>query len=347
MIIHDVFEKKQMILNFKIMDLLQMLSDQRLTIRRQNKEQIRMIRNYILDNLPTQQVYLPPLVAYTDETLEDGRPPTRLHLIDGTQRLQAFVELDAYVNRSFMSEDEEEQKKVIHLMYRFEALEIAVQVYEGMGEDEASQLFVDLNTKGKKVALSKRIAYDSRSSINQITNRLLQQHTMLREAGVDEEKVAIVRPNNKHLLSLSQLRRIIGYFMAGKTISSRLSMDVESIMSEEENIALISTWFDELFSLYPADSIGDYEVSMLAGFPLLYAVAVYATDGLEELSFDEKQAEVVRRMRKLAKVDWSRNQEDWLDFNGRFRGKENYFYLSSDKRNIEALVAWLTRKGGE
>lgn len=347
MIIHDVFEKRQAVINYPIDELLQMLSEGRLVLRRQNKEQIRMIRNYIFDNILTEQIYLPPLVAYMEEgSLDDGRPD-RFIIVDGTQRLRAFSDLEGYIGKAITGECADDQKKGFTLIYALEKLEIAVQIFEGMGEAEADQLFIDLNTKGKKVALSKRIAYDSRSSINQATNQVLQQHKGLKEAGVEEEKTAIVRPKNKNALSLSQLRRIIGYFMTGKTLSSSLSVEVESHLTDEQNIELMNAWFDELFKLHPARSIGDYDVSMLAGFPLLYAVAIYSVKGLQDLSFEEKKTGVIKRMRRLQSVNWSRDQSVWQEFNGRFKGRENYFYLSNDKRNIEALVAWLDREGGE
>jgi hypothetical protein len=78
------------------------------------------------------------------------------------------------------------------------------------------------------VSLSKRIAYDTRNEINRITNDILRDNGFLREAGVELEKRAVMRPTNQNLLSLSQLH-------------------------SEENSELITGWFRELFALHPAN----------------------------------------------------------------------------------------------
>ncbi|WP_269051105.1 DNA sulfur modification protein DndB [Sporosarcina sp. G11-34] len=239
-----------------------------------------------------------------------------------------------------------ETNKGLQLLYTLDKIEISVQVFEGLDTNEADQLYIDLNTKSKKVALSKRISFDSRNEINQTTNEVLHGNRLLKEAGVEQEKRAVMRPKNKNFVSLSQLRQLVAYFITGKRISSSLAFKAEMTSQNDENIALINVWFEEVFKLHPVKTIGNYEVSMLASFPLLYAVAVYASEGLEEESVEGKAQTIVSRMQHLKKVNWARSKPEWRKFKGSERGREKYYYLANDKKNIEALISWLRRQGG-
>ncbi len=49
----------------------------------------------VFDNNETDQIYLPPNVArLEEESLEDGKP-TKLSIIDGSQRIKALSQLEA------------------------------------------------------------------------------------------------------------------------------------------------------------------------------------------------------------------------------------------------------------
>lgn len=347
MIINDVFTIRQTIITYTLEELLHMLLENRLVLRETNTSQVRKIRKYLFDNNETDQIYLPPIVARLEEgSLEDGKP-IKLSIIDGSQRIKALSQLEALVNKSIASDDNEEQKKGFAMLYALPKVELAVQIFEGLSEDEANQMFIDLNTKGKKVALSKRIAYDSRNSVNLMTNQLLQTNGLLRKAGVEQEKHAVMRPRNQKLLSLSQLRALVVLFSTGSSVKSQVEWNTIRANQMDESVELINAWFDKLFELHPAATIGNYKLSMLASFTLLTAVATYVLEGMEDVSFSEKKQEMVQRMNRLKAVDWSRENPVWREFNGSERGKDKYFYLVNDKKNMAALVEWLRRKGGE
>ncbi|WP_153720934.1 DNA sulfur modification protein DndB [Sporosarcina cascadiensis] len=347
MIIEQVFEKKQSMVIYTANELAEMLDEGRLVLREVNTGQVREIRRYILDNILEEQIYMPPIIAMLPEGSLDEGKPKKLTIIDGTQRMQALTRLRSAITRMTGSDDMTEQKKGFGLFYMLDQVQVAVQVFEGLSQKEADQLYIDLNTKGKKVSLSKRISFDSRDEVSQTTNKVLENHEQLKVAGVEMEKTAVVRPRNKNLLSLSQLRRIVALFITGKLTDRQIAMSAEDQLQSEQHIELISTWFDELFTLYPAKTIGNFEESMLASFPLLSALAQYAYEGLEHERFEVKKETVERRMRGLAHVDWARNQEIWRTFDGSVRGKDRYYYLRSNKKTNDALVGWLRSEGGE
>jgi DNA sulfur modification protein DndB len=181
-----------------------MIKSGQVSLREINKLQVRAIKRYILENANSERIYFPPIVADVKEgSLAKGKP-NEMTIIDGTQRLKALCQIEELGYRAIKSEKEEDIKKGYKLLHFLEVSRIAVLLFESLSIDEADQLYIDLNTKGKKVALSKRIAFDSRNELNRITNKVLLTNKQLKTAGVEEEKRAVVRPNNKKLLSLSQ-----------------------------------------------------------------------------------------------------------------------------------------------
>jgi hypothetical protein len=335
------FYKRQSIQSYRIDTLEKMYLEGRLKLREINNLQVRQIRRYILENAREEKIYFPPIVAYKKE----GDVSDTLYVIDGNQRVKAFTQLYEFAFNKLGSDDQKEEENATSLLDLIRNTEIAIQVFEGLSEKEADQMYVDFNTKGKKVALSKRIAFDSRSQINQITNKVLQQNTVLQQAGIEMEKRAVIRPANKKFLSLSQLRQIVTVFLTGKmTVDQNKSIELS--METEQYLELIRTWLHELFDLYPAESIGDYEDSMLASFPLVMAVVLYALSDTEEMSFEEKKSTIITRMKRLKGVNWSRHNPVWTEFEGSMRGAYKYFYLNNNKKNIEKMAEWLNQQGG-
>ncbi|WOV84747.1 DNA sulfur modification protein DndB [Sporosarcina jeotgali] len=347
MLTASVFTRKQGIAVYRLDELIERVEDGRIELRHESKHQIKMIRRYMLDNVASGQVYFPPIVARVEVgALAEGRPE-QFSVIDGTQRLKAMGQLKSFITRLISSDDPEEHSKGYMMNKMLNKIEIAVQLFEGFTEEEADQLFIDLNTKGKKVSLSKRISYDSRNELNRTTNLLVETHAGLQRAGIEQEKISIRRPRNKNLVSLSQLRRLVGYFMTGQGIHSKPMAQQEQIIEVAEHLEVIGIWLDELFTLSPEESIGNYEQSMLANFTLLAAVAEYAYAGLYDVTLEQKKLQITDRMRKLQHINWHSRREEWKRFDGATRGKEQLYFFNQDKATHAALVTWLRREGGE
>ncbi|MFJ5717524.1 DNA sulfur modification protein DndB [Neobacillus sp. NPDC093127] len=342
MIVNNVFSKRQSMATYTIQELTTLIQNGQVKLREVNKLHVRAIKKYILENVLTEQIYFPPIVAATDNLGPDK--PFELFIIDGNQRLKAFCQIEDMGSRAVKSENNEHMKIGYKLLHFVQKSEVAVQLFEGLTKEEADQLFIDLNTKGKKVALSKRIAFDSRKELNKITNAILKNNKQLNIAGVEIEKRAIVRPTNKKLLSLSHLRQIVAIFLTGKMIHRAVDDRYEAHLEANDYIKLITIWFDELFLQYPPERIGDFEESMLANFPLLLAIAFYVNKGMEKCTFEERQQFLVNRMEQLSKVNWKRDNPIWENFKGTVRG--GYYYLANDKSNIEKLAAWLDHQRG-
>ncbi|WP_462413745.1 DNA sulfur modification protein DndB [Neobacillus sp. Marseille-QA0830] len=341
MIVNDIFAKRQTITTYTIQELSALIKNGLVKLRVVNKLHVRAIKKYIIENALTGQIYVPPMVATVDKLGKDK--PVELTIIDGNQRLKAFCQIEEMGYRAARSENEEEMKKGYKLLHFVDHTEVAIQIFEGLTKEEAEQLYIDLNTKGKKVALSKRIAFDSRKELNIITNTILTTNKELKTAGVEIEKRAVVRPTNKKLLSLSQLRQIVATFITGKMVYRANDDHYDTVLPAKDYVKLINLWFQELFLLYPPERIGDFHESMIANYPLLASLAFYANKGMEKNSLEERKKELVKRMRQLQQVDFNRMNTCWKEFKGTAR--TGFYYLSSDKNNIEKLVTWLQQQG--
>lgn len=339
--ISDVFSKRQTIATYTIQELLSLTKGGQMKLREVNKLHVRAIKKYIVENVLNEQIYFPPIVASV-KSLGNNKP-LELRIIDGNQRLKALSQMEEMGYRAANSDDEDDMKTGYKLLQFVLKTEVIIQIFEGLTKEEEDQLYIDLNTKGKKVALSKRIAFDSRNELNNITNTILKTNKQLMLSGVEIEKRALIKPANKKLLSLSQLRQVVAIFLTGKMIYRTIDDRYETYMDAKDYIDLINLWFNELFQLYPPEKIGDMDESMLANNSLLVSIAYYANKDLEKSSLDERKRELLKRMRRLSNVDWNRLNPIWNDFKGIKR--KGYYYLDHDKENIEMLVNWLQKQG--
>lgn len=338
--VHDVFSKKQALTVYTVEELCKMMQFDQLILRETSASHVRKIRKYITDNFVANAVYFPPVVAMisANQSLDNGRPDT-LIIIDGSSRVRAVTEFESTIFKLIQSDDEHDQRCGFMLKYRLKDMHIAVQIFEGLSEKEASQLYVDLNSKGKKVALSKRIANDSRNAINVATNYILSQYSPLKDAGIESERISLIRPKNKKFLSLSQLRTLVMLFIGEQHRLKDL---------DEQEMApifqLLTNWFDALFTLCPVERIGNYHASILASFPVVLAIAQYACADIEEVKVSDQVAYVENRMKALQPINWARDADVWQQFNGSVKGKEGYYYIDNDKKTVQSIVEWLVKE---
>lgn len=137
------------------------------------------------------------------------------------------------------------------------------------------------------------------------------------------------------------------FFLTGKTVANNLNIESYGQKEFEATYELLCIWFDELFSLCEQEDIGNYHETILASFAVILAIAHYAIQGLDDVMYKNRELLVKKRMQTLQAIDWTRNQEMWLQFEGDFKGKEQYYYVNQNKRTVSSIVEWLIREGGE
>ncbi|MEG0472909.1 MAG: DNA sulfur modification protein DndB [Solibacillus sp.] len=322
-----------------VQDIVDKMEQDKLVLRSTEPRYTRKIRQYVMEQFMTGDVFIPPIVASENDDI--------LHIIDGSSRLRALVELIPIANRLLLSDDAEEQKKAAQLSVCIGEVQLAFQIFKEFTVQEQEQLYLDFNTKGKRVALSKRIAYDSRNTINIVTNELLQQHEALRLAGIEQEKVSMNRPANKNFLSLSQLRAIVSLFLVGKETSSGIHTQHVDQVLIEKRLPLINAWLDELFTLEGPEKIGDYNISILASFLFVRALGYYALQGEAKVPSAKKEMHIRNRMKALNHISWETCQPLWERFEGKYRGTNQLYFINSNKKTLLAIIEWLRIEGGE
>lgn len=340
LLIHQLFEKKQAVVTYTITELVDLMDAGHIQPRDVMQRNVKLIKEYILSNIESGHVYLPPIVAgVKDETLEEK--PQELLIIDGSARLKAIHQLKDYLDDDIDGDSPEE---IRHKYAKHKALKdtsLSVQLFEGLSREEMDQLFVDMNSKGKKVALSKLIEYDSRNDVNRITNQVLKSNRALSVAGIEIEKQALIKPNNKKFLSLAQLRKLVSTLLTGEIKTTIPKNQLTEAGSLEKNVEFINFWFEKLFELHPCETIGDYPTTMLAGHPLLTALAHYSVRDLDGAEYNAKIKTIEERMNDLKGVNWDSNQRLWERFEGRENERWNYYQLTNDRKNIIEISNWL------
>ncbi|MBO1511879.1 DNA sulfur modification protein DndB [Metabacillus bambusae] len=318
--------------------LAKQFEEDHIILRASIKEHIQALRKYILNGIDKQQAFLPMLVA---NKTKDGK----LQMIDGSTRVRAIYSLFQSLQNKQTDKDERNTKTAVY----FENSSIGIQVFHEFSDEECDQLYIDFNTKGKKVALSKLIEYDSRHMDNHITNKLLETNTMLKEAGIDTEKRAIIRPTNTKFLSLSQLRQIVNVFMEGHHLVVKKESSKSYPLTEEEYIHLINAWIYELFKWQKPRDIGNYHKTMLASFPIIISLAYYANEGIIHKTLEERTSLMMMKMKQLSHVDWSTSNKCWEEFKGAYRKGSDLYFIKNEPAAIKQLVNWYNQlhiKGG-
>lgn len=310
-------------------ELAKQVAEERIIVRPPVKEHVQALRKYMINGVQKRHVFLPMLVA---NKTKDGK----LYIIDGSTRVRAIYSLYIALQSKRNEDDEKYTKAAVYV----ENSSIGIQVFHNLTEEQCNQLYIDFNTKGKKVALSKLIEYDSRHMANHITNQLLETNSKLQEAGIDTEKRAVIRPTNKNFLSLSQLRQIVNVFMVGNHLTQNKEGHKTYPLKEGEYIQLINAWINELFKWEEPRDIGNYYKTMLASFPIIISLAYYANEDVIQKSFEERMSFMMTKMETLRDVDWSTNNKCFEKFKGSYRKGTNLYFLSNEQATIKQLVKW-------
>ncbi|WP_299093881.1 DNA sulfur modification protein DndB [uncultured Metabacillus sp.] len=308
-------------------DLAKRLAEDQIILRETIKEHVQNLRKYLINGIDKKQAYLPMLVV---NKASDGT----LQMIDGSTRARAIYTLYVMLQNKKLEKDETMTKVAVY----FENSSIGIQVFHQLTEEECDQLYIDFNTKGKKVALSKLIEYDSRHLDNQITNMLMETNTMLKEAGIDTEKRSIIRPTNRNFLSLSQLRQIVKIFMEGYHLAVKKEGHKTYPLDEKEYVELINAWINELFKWQHPRDAGNYHKTLLASFPVILSLAYYVNEEVIDKPLEDRFKVMKSKMKALDTIDWSSENKLWEKFKGSHRKGTNLYFLSNEPATIKQLV---------
>ncbi|KGA96734.1 hypothetical protein AJ85_14190 [Alkalihalobacillus alcalophilus ATCC 27647 = CGMCC 1.3604] len=334
---------KQSIEVMPIRELLELMDKEQLHSRNINQNRVRLFKTYIEENLE-HQLFIPPLVL-NKTSMDSLFNDSVYELIDGNVRLKAFQQLNQKVALLSQSENENDIQLSERLGEFLQTGIISVQIFENLEKEVVHQLYIDFNTKGKKVVLNKLIEYDKRDDLNNITNILLSKDEGLQRAGIETEKRALIKPTNKNFLSLSQLRKIIAIFVTNEPSFERqksFKLD-DPYLTSDDYVELVSSWFHLLFEVENPETIGNYEHTIFSSFPLLQALAYYSTKDTESMNFEQKLSVIQERMEIIHQIDFSIQNPLWESFDHRKGTRGGYTILYNSLKNILKINNWLER----
>lgn len=86
-----------------VQEVVEKMEQDKLVLRSTEARHTRKFRQYVMEQFMTGDVFIPPIVASENDDI--------LHIIDGSSRLRALVELISNVDRMFLSDNAEDQKR--------------------------------------------------------------------------------------------------------------------------------------------------------------------------------------------------------------------------------------------
>lgn len=215
--------------------------------------------------------------------------------IDGQHRIKA---IEKYVEKN--SED-----------VNFKKNTVTIQVYFGLSKDDERQLFVDINSKAKRVSRSLVMQYDSREISNLLVNELYKNCKILQAVGVELEKSKVQRPGNTAFATGLRLKTFLYYLLYGKKTLSK--KDEELLHKHYDDVVSFSVrFFDELLGGGP-EKPGDVRQYILGHEPVQNAIAMFFNETF--ITFDQHGLQIMGvwedAVEELAGLDWSVNNVVW------------------------------------
>ncbi|MER1957425.1 MAG: hypothetical protein ABS942_08590 [Solibacillus sp.] len=95
------------------------------------------------------------------------------------------------------------------------------------------------------------------------------------------------------------------------------------------------------------EKIGDYQISILASFLVVRALAYYALRGEEFVTTNNKETFIRNRMKALNHISWESCQPLWQQFNGNYRAGGQLYFLQNSKKTLNSIIDWLCLQGGD
>lgn len=260
--------------------------------RRLNETRIPAIKNYILDNRS----------SYVFSALSAS--------IDGKFSFIPFDKdgdigiLEIDMNTTFLINDGQHRKAAIE-----EAIKedpdlgdetISVVFFEDKGLERSQQMFTDLNKHAVKTSNSISTLYDSRDELAVITKQIISEIPFFNQY-TDKEKDNLGK-NSSKLITLNNI------YKANQRI-------IKHEADEGDKSFLLEYWQTVVANIVEWQELLKKEISkadLRQNYILCLNVTIAAFGRLGAYYYENGQNNMVKELKGLKKVDWSRsNSEDW------------------------------------
>ncbi|UTR06986.1 DGQHR domain-containing protein [Alkalihalobacillus sp. LMS6] len=127
---------------------------------------------------------------------------------------------------------------------------ITAQIYIGLTIEQERNLFIDINSKSKKVTNSLITKYDSRDIMNILTTDLYKISSHVRSLGIQFDKSRVYRPRDTEFTTSVKFKIFLSIILFGK--NSLNSADLHLIRNNyDETLNLLAKFFDVFVHAIP------------------------------------------------------------------------------------------------
>ena len=267
--------------------------------RRLNETRIPAIKNYILDNRS----------SYVFSALSAS--------IDGKFSFIPFDKdgdigiLEIDMDTTFLINDGQHRKAAIEEAIKeepdFGDETISVVFFEDKGLERSQQMFTDLNKHAVKTSNSISTLYDSRDELAVITKQIISEIPFFNQY-TDKEKDNLGK-NSSKLITLNNI------YKANQRI-------IKHEVDESDKSFLLEYWQAVVANIVEWQELLKKEISkadLRQNYILCLNVTIAAFGRLGAYYYENGQNNMVKELKGLKKVDWSRSNSD--DWGGRVLGE--------------------------
>lgn len=242
----------------------------------------------------------------------------RFIILDGQHRMKA---LEAYKNK------EQNPERLSDILNST----LTVQIYFNLSKHEQRKLFLDINSKSKKVSNSLAFQFDTRDPLNTMIKDLLSTERKNRLSLLKiDQKSRIVRPHNKSWMSISRFNRFLSYFLFNTVKTSNKTALMLS-NNYIETLTFVERYLENLLDVFPED-FGNVQKQLLGHEALQNALAIASHENF--ISWENGQLKVADHWEDmieiLGELDFS---VDSLDYQNLLAPGKNYKQFKDNKHS--------------
>lgn len=207
---------------------------------------------------------------------------------------------------------------------------VTVQIYLGLTKDEQRSLFLDINSKSKKVPLGLAFQFDERDPFNRLIKDLLKEYSIFDVVKVSQ-KSSMRRPQNKEWISYTRFHRFLSFLLFDRMNPSPRTEKI-LVKNYVESKDFINRYFEVLTHAIPGEW-GDVNEMVLGNEAVQNALAIashrrfISYNSKDEIQFSPDWTDQVEA---LTLMDWSPGNsifEDVMVQLKQYRGfKDNKHY---------------------
>lgn len=227
MVIHIEYESRKTLICVTLKELTDSFREGRVMTKRVIPSRVSTIKRLLVENANLQPFYFSPIIAHMENGVLEHELNGKITIIDGTQRVHAFVDLAMLMEKNIHSMINHEADIAWKNYYLMENWRIPILIFEGLSKTEQHNFSVECYKNNPyPMFISKEQQIDS------ISNNVIE---------LDEGDFFTTKT-----MSLTQLKQIVSIFVTGKLMGKVKDANFIPVLHREEYVQLIHYWMKRL-----------------------------------------------------------------------------------------------------